>query len=423
MTLFTKISKLHTFRGFIDARRPEVTHIETINDAVLLVSAKGKIEWCGRAEDYKIYAAGKPAAFRKKIKTVSLKGSEVLPAFVECHTHLLYSGSRAEEFERRNRGDSYLDIAKAGGGIRSTVRSTKNSSLKELETALIDRLKLFSRQGVATVEVKTGYADTIEEENRHLDLLLKIRDRSAKDLPRLIVTCLAAHSLPDGETEASWLLKIETLFPKLLKKRVRLDIFIEKGAFSKASGEKLLGKARAMGIDVTIHADQLSLSGGTALGVQLKAQSVDHVIEIGSREIDELARSKTVAVLLPVADMYTRLPYPKARALIDAGARVALATDHNPGTSPALDIALVGVLARTVMQMTLPEVLSAYTVTAAAALGLEQQTGALTVGRTADFIVLKRGALISDLFYAVGPGLSHSAVASVWRDGFQLKPR
>lgn len=423
MKLFTKISKLHTFRGFFEARRPTTEQIETIEDAALLISSKGRIEWSGRAADFKTFANRKSPAWRKKIKTVSLKGAEVLPAFVECHTHLLYAGSRADEFERRNRGDSYLEIAKAGGGIRSTVRSTQAADLRVLERSLIERLRCLARQGVATVEVKTGYAATIEEENRHLDLLLKIRDRSAADLPRLVVTSLAAHSIPEGETESSWLLKVEALLPKLLKKRVRVDIFIEKGAFSRTSAEKLLSKARSMGLDVTVHADQLSRSGGTALGIELKAQSVDHVIEVGAEEIESLATSQTVAVLLPVADMYTRLPYPKARALIDAGARVALATDHNPGTSPALDIALVGVLARTVMQMTLSEVLSAYTASAAAALGRENISGALIEGRTADFIVLRPGATLSDLFYEVGPDLSHRAVGSVWRDGVQLKTR
>ena len=175
-----------------------------------------------------------------------------------------------------------------------------------------------------------------------------------------------------------------------------------------------------VGLSIVIHADQLSLSGGTALGARLKANSVDHVIEAGPKEIATLAKSNTVAVLLPAADLYTRLAYPKARAMIDGGVRVGLATDHNPGSSPGLDIALVGVLARAAMQMTLPEVLASYTVNAASALGLSEKLGALENGMSADFLVLEKGKSLTDLFYAIGPRLSHAAVSEIWRGGKQI---
>ena len=426
MILFTGVARLHTFQGFSDksGRQPKPEDVSTIASAAFLVSDKGLIEWFGPESEWKMWSSKKTAAWRKRVRKQQLKGCEVLPAFHECHTHLLYAGSRAEEFERRNRGDSYLSIAEAGGGIRSTVLATAKATPQKLIADLKERLRILAEQGVTTVEIKTGYAATIDEEKRHLQILLKLRAEAAKaetsKLPRIIVTCLAAHSIPKGETEETWLPKVETLFPVLIKAKARLDIFIEKGSFSKERGEALLTKAVAAGIAVTIHADQLSLGGGTALGVKLRAQSVDHVIEAGDSEIQLLAKSDTVAVLLPAADLYTRLAYPRARAMIEAGVRVGLATDHNPGTSPGLDVALVGVLARTQMQMTLPEVLCAYSLNAAHALGLNESLGGFAIGKLADFVVLRPGCGLHDLFYEIGPRRSHAAIQSVWRGGHRL---
>lgn len=430
MIFFHDISRLHSFAGLHQkaGRHPSEADLSTVANGAILVGKTGLVEWVGAESDWPTFAKKKPAAWRRRIKKISLKNAEVLPAFTECHTHLLYAGSRAEEFEKRNRGDSYLSIAEAGGGIRSTVRATVSAKTNDLEKALIERLQSLLSQGVTTVEIKTGYAATIEEEKRHLEVLFKLqhlaetggRVRKIGPLPRIVVTCLAAHSIPDGETETTWLKKVETLLPLIRQRGARLDIFIEKGAFSKKGGQALLEKAQVSEIPVVIHADQLSSSGGTELGVKLKALSVDHVIEVGGSEISQLAKSKTVAVLLPAADVYARLPFPKARAMIDAGVRVALATDHNPGTSPGLDIALVGMLARTMMQMTLPEVFAAYTVNAAAALGLGTKQGSLSRGQRADFIVLKSRRGLADLFYEVGPDRSHAAIAQVWRGGTRL---
>ena len=239
MTLFTDILKLHTFSGFLakEGRRPKPDDVGTVSSAAMLVAKDGSIAWAGAAQDWLSYSKSKTPAWRKKIRKVSLKNREVLPAFSECHTHLLYAGSRADEFEKRNRGDTYLSIAEAGGGIRSTVKATAKASIKELESGLIERLRDFAKQGVTTVEIKTGYAATIEEEKRHLEILFKLQKKTdTLKLPRLVVTCLAAHSIPDGETETTWLQKIPTLFPLLKKHGARLDIFIEKGAFSVAQG-------------------------------------------------------------------------------------------------------------------------------------------------------------------------------------------
>lgn len=427
--LFYQISRLHSFAGFVSSKgryvdgshlasssAPQAMLVEIVEKAKV---ASSRIVWIGPEKQW-------TASFRKqlvgkaKVEKVSLGKAEVLPAFVECHTHLLYGGDRKEEFEQRNRGDSYLQISEAGGGIRSTVRATKGCSDESLLKQMTARLREFASQGVSIVEIKTGYAATVQEELRHLKLLIKLRAMalSSKKLPRVLITCLAAHSIPEGETEASWLEKIENkIFPVLKKEGIRLDSFIERGAFSISRSREFFERGKALGLDFTVHADQLTRTGASQLGAALGAKSVDHVIEASEEDFKKIASSNTVAVLLPAADLYTRLPYPKARALIASGARVALATDHNPGSSPGLDLALVGVLARTAMQMTLPEVLCAYTYNAACALGLEKTHGHLTLGAEADFICLRPGATLTDLFYEVGPKRSHAAVKSVWRSG------
>lgn len=426
--LFQKISRLHTFSGVVECngRRVGEKHLSSdelgTGPSAMLVeisATASRIVWVGLEKHWN---AGLKKQFvgSRPMKKVSLKNSEVLPAFVECHTHLLYAGDRKSEFEQRNRGDSYLQIAEAGGGIRSTVRATKRISDLKLLKQVTLRLKEFARQGVATVEIKTGYAATVSEELRHLRLLVKLRAMAKRqaDLPRVVVTCLAAHSIPVGETESNWLSKIESkIFPYLKKESIRLDAFVERGAFSLARSREFFEKAKAIGLDITIHADQLTRTGASKLGAEVGAKSVDHVIEANSDDIQKLGVTDTVAVLLPAADLYTRLPFPKAREMVSSGVRVALATDHNPGSSPGLDLALVGVLARTAMQMTLPEVLCAYTFNAASALGLEKAHGHLSVGAEADFICLRPGATLTDLFYEIGPGRSHAAVKSVWRSG------
>lgn len=421
--LFENISNLYHFSGFakVDGVRPNASMVAGITDAAILVQ-DGRIHWWGRR--------AKVPGKRSQYKKVSLGGGAVLPSFIECHTHLLYAGDRREEFERRNSGETYLEIAQSGGGIQSTVRATKKATTEALMDDLLARLSEFARQGVTVVEIKTGYAGSIQEELRHLKLLLKLKAMTDKSraYPRVVITCLAAHSLPLGKTESEWLSLIEKeLFPFLLTHKIRLDAFIEKAAFSLERTKTLLQNAKKQGLDVVIHADQLSRTGASRLGAELGAKSVDHVIEANDEDIKILATSDTVAVLLPAADLYARLPYPAARRMLDQGVRVALATDHNPGSSPGLDLTFVGLLARTVMQMTLPEVLCAYTYNAARALGLEKECGVLDVGYHADFICLKSETRLTDLFYEIGPCRSGQQIASLWREGealaFQCKNR
>lgn len=357
--LIRDIGELLSFSGVIakDGRRIQEADLGVVGRACLVLEGD-EVLWAGPQKKL-------PRAFAKSKKIsreISVAGADVMPAFVECHTHSLFAGSRAREFERRLRGASYAEIAAAGGGITSTVNATRQATNSELLSLARDRRERFVRQGVAVLEVKSGYGLSVSEELRLLGVLQKL-SRDPKSL-RLVPTFLGAHAVPrEAASAVAYLQELESkVLPVLPGLGVeRVDIFIEAGFFSLSEGKSFLKAAQNLGLDILIHADQLSRTGASHLGVELGASSVDHVICASQDDVEFLARSKTTAVLLPAADLYLRCPYPPARALIDAGAQVALATDFNPGTSPTQDLSLVGLLARLEMRMTLPEVLAAYT--------------------------------------------------------------
>lgn len=360
-----------------------------------MIIEAGRIAWLGPQSKIP-----KKLKFKKEI---DLKKKKVLPAFVECHTHLVFAGSRADEFELRNNGVSYLEIAKKGGGILSTMKKTRQASARELLISAQKRVDQFIKQGVATIEVKSGYALDLKNEIKTLDVISKLKGA------QIVPTFLGAHAKPPEFDSYGEYLEFlaRMVLPVIKKKKLasRVDIFIEKNFFEVAEARKYLQVAQQLGFNVTIHANQLSLSGGAELALDLQAQSADHVIHLTDEAIKKFARSQTVAVLLPAADLYMKCPYPSARKLIDAGATVALATDFNPGSCPTQDLALVGLLARLEMKMTLPEVFKAYTINAAKALGLQHEVGSLAVGKKANFI--STDAELTDFFYSAGQMPEH----------------
>ena len=403
-TLFRQIGCLLTLQG---AAAKEGRHVQEedlgIQSKASMLVDNGRIVWVGPHRNLpKVWA-------KKKIREMDARDWTILPGFVECHTHLVFAGSRAHEFEKRVRGMSYQQIAAEGGGILSSVKSTRQAKLSELVTVAQKKVDAFAHQGVTTLEIKTGYGLDFNSEMKCLQAIQKLQG------PRIVPTFLGPHALPmEFISEKAYLefLK-EKLLPEIKKKKLarRVDIFVERGFFSVDLARDYLLFAQGLGFDVTIHADQLSLFGGTNLAVDLKAVSADHVIQIEESQIYNLARSSTTAVLLPLADLYMQCAYPPARKLIDEGARVALATDYNPGTCPSQDLNLVGLLARLQMRMTLPEVIAAYTLGAAWALGLQKETGSLEVGKSADFICTK--VEWGDLFYSAGS----RAISEVFQAG------
>jgi imidazolonepropionase len=403
------IGQLVTMAGAMgkEGRRVQLTDLSVIDQAAF-VEQGGRLQWVGREMDL-------PNEFRQPgaiQEDLDHRGAVIIPALIECHTHLIYSGNRAAEFERRNRGETYQQIARAGGGIMSTVRATRASSEEELAVTAQKRVDRFISQGVATIEAKSGYGLTIEDEFKMLRALDGVRSA------RMIRTFLGAHAIPPESPSAeTWVDElIHVALPRLKSERLacRVDIFTESGYFDKELSRRYLAAARALGFDLVVHADQLTHSGGAALAVELGARSAEHLICIDAVDIAGLAASNVSCVLLPSADLYLNCPYPPARALIGAGARVAIATDFNPGSSPSQDIALAGVLARIQMKMSLEETLAAYTVGAAFALGLEKQLGSLEVGKFSDFIVLSGN--FEELFLEVGL----MPIGAVYREGQRI---
>jgi imidazolonepropionase len=347
-----------------------------------------------------------------QIKTeVDLKGQTVLPGFVECHTHTVFAGSRSAEFELRNQGVSYQEIAAKGGGILSTMKATRKISAVELQKNAQVKVDRFVQQGVTTLEIKSGYALDEKNELKCLQVAKSLKG------PRIVTTFLGAHALPPEYKSYEEYLNflVVKVLPQVKKKNLsnRVDIFVEKGFFNREVALPYLQKAKGMGFELVLHADQLSLSGGADLAVQLQALSADHLIQITDSEISKLAKSNVTGVLLPAADLYMKCAYPPARKLINAGARVALATDFNPGSSPTQDLSLVGLLARLEMKMTLPEVIAAYTYSAAAALNLQLEIGSIEPEKNADFVSINNHW--NEIFYSIGINCANEVYKSAIR--------
>jgi len=312
------------------------------------------------------------------------------PGFVDSHTHTVFGAARFAEHELRATGVPYLEIARRGGGIHSSVRDLRSRSDDELYALALPRLARLAAGGVTTVEIKSGYGLSTHDELRTLRV---IRDLGAAGPMRIVATCLAAHEVPidrRGERDA-WIGEIvDTIYPAVAAEKLATfaDVFCEPGVFGLDETRRLLTGAAAHGLRPKLHADELHDGGGAALGVSLGAVSVDHLAAISAEGIAALADGDTVATLLPATMVFlgTGRQAP-ARALIQAGAAVALATDLNPGTSPLQSYPMVMTLGISELRMSAAEVWIAGTVNGAAALGLAQSTGQLAPGFSADFAV------------------------------------
>ena len=352
-----------------------------VADAALGVEG-GRIAWVGpRAE--------LPAAPHQLARAVHRGGGRLItPAFVDCHTHLLFGGDRALDFAMRAEGASYQAIAAAGGGIRSTVAHTRGLSVEQLASTALPRARALLADGVTTIEVKSGYGLDVETELKMLRAAHRLGELVDAEI---VPTLLALHALPPefANDRAGWVdLVVGELIPQVAREKlaVAVDVFCETIAFSVAECARVLGAARAHGLDVKVHADQLTTMGAAELAAEYGALSADHLEYISEAGIDALAGSGSVAVLLPVAFVVigeTRKP--PVAALRAAGVPLAVATDCNPGTSPCTSLTLSMALARAEFGLTATEALRGATIEAARALGRADSRGTLATGKRADF--------------------------------------
>jgi imidazolonepropionase len=323
-------------------------------------------------------------------EVVDAGGRIVLPGFVDAHAHPVFAGTRADEFEERAAGATYQEIAARGGGIKSTVRATRDASLEDLVTAGKRYADWFLRGGTTTVEAKSGYGLTLEDE---LKILRAIRQLD-QDLPlRYVPTFLGAHDIPAEyrERRGEYVsLVIDEMLPRVVNEELAeyCDVFCEGKVFSVDESRKILSAARKLGLGLRIHADQLSLSGGAKLAGELRAATADHLEHTNSEGIAALESSGVQPVLLPGA-VYAlgSQRYPAAREMINAGLAIVLATDFNPGSSPTPSMLTVLSLAATQMKMAPAESISAATINAAYSLGRGAKLGSLENNKSADFAI------------------------------------
>jgi imidazolonepropionase len=351
-------------------------------DEISLVVQQGVIGWIGAGADLPAAFAGLPR----------WDGGRALltPGLVDCHTHLVYGGQRANEFAMRLAGASYEEVAKAGGGIVSSVRATREADEDMLFASAARRLEELLAEGVCAIEIKSGYGLALEHERKQLRVARRLGEAYGVTVR---TTFLGAHALPPeyaGRSQDYITLVCEEMLPALAAEGLvdAVDVFCERIGFSLAETEQVFQAAKNLGLPVKLHAEQLSDMGGSALAARYGALSCDHIEHLSADGIAAMKAAGSVAVLLPGAYYTLRDTHlPPIQALRDAGVPMAVSTDHNPGTSPALSLLLMANMACTLFRLTVPEVLAGITQNAALALGLQDTHGTLSVGRPANFVL------------------------------------
>ncbi|MGC4050454.1 MAG: imidazolonepropionase [Paludibaculum sp.] len=329
-------------------------------------------------------------AIARKARELDATGRVVMPGFVDSHTHLIHGPARLADYEARISGRSYAEIAAAGGGIRYTMRAVRAASAKKLAGESHTRLVTMARYGTTTVEAKSGYGLDEATELR----LLRIAKALDGEPLSVVPTFLGAHAVPpefDGNPDGYIRHLIAEVLPKVAASKFTrfADVYCDTGAFSLAQARRYLAAAIEHGLEVKVHASQFAEIGATALAIESRAISADHLEAIGPAEVEAMANSSTIATLLPGSVFHLGLSrYAPARKLIDTGAAVALATDFNPGTSPSCSMQMTISLACAQMRMTPAEAIAASTINGAHALGLAHQCGSLETAKYGDFLVL-----------------------------------
>jgi imidazolonepropionase len=378
--LITGCSQLLTLRGPVPRRGRALAELEIIRDGALLT------------HDDRIVAVGSRRRIERlpkarRAEKLDLGGRVVLPGFVDSHTHLIFPASRAAEYEQRNSGATYEEIARSGGGIRSSVKGLRRASASTLKARALKNLREFAAHGTTTIEAKSGYGLEWKSELKILEILYDLNQEHPLDIR---ATFLGAHVVPPEfqrrpDTYVDVLVRrwIPTVATAGLAEFC--DVYCDRGAFTVAQARRILMAGRACGLVPRIHAEQLAHTGAARLAIELQAASADHLEQIDRNDIRALGLSNVVCTLLPGCCFHLGLKdYAPARKLIEAGAVVGVATDFNPGTSPTLSMPMILALACTQMRMTPAEAITAATINPAYSLRLHDRVGSLEVGKYAD---------------------------------------
>jgi imidazolonepropionase len=386
--LITGASQLLTLRGRVPRRGKFLSDIGIIRDGALL-TRDGILAAVGTRSEMESLPESRSA------EKLDVGGRVVLPGFVDSHTHLIHAASRAEEYELKIAGASYEEIARKGGGILNSVKKLRAATAEDLKKRAHAALREFAEYGTTTLEAKSGYGLDVASE---LKILRLHKELQAEQPLEIASTFLGAHVVPAeyrskrGGAERYVELLTDKLILEVAARHLAefCDVFCDRGAFSVSEAKKILEAGKQHGLASRLHAEQLTHSGATQLAVQLGAASCDHLEQISKADMRALAKSNTVATILPGCDFHLGLKkYAPARALIEAGAIVALATDYNPGTSPTVSMPMILSLACTQLRMTPAEAIAAATINAAYSLRREKQIGSLEAGKQADIAIFE----------------------------------
>jgi imidazolonepropionase len=360
-----------------------MSELAIIRDGGMLIR-EGKIDMVGSRNEIEKIAGD--------AKIVDAGGRVVLPGFVDAHTHLVFAGNRVEDFERRARGESYDQIAKAGGGIWSTVKRTRAASEVDLFDCAKNRVEWFLKGGTTTVEAKSGYGLTVEDELKILRVMQRLNEER---LLEIVPTFLGAHAVPREMDADKYIeLVIDEMLPRVASEKLAefCDVFCERGYFNIEQSRKILSRAKQLGLELRIHADQLSNSGGARLAAELKTTTADHLEKMDEQGITAMKSAGVQPVLLPGSVYALGLSdFPRAREMIEAGLAVVIATDFNPGSSPTPSMPMILSLACTQMKMSPAEAITAATINAAYSLDRGDHIGSLEHGKAANFSIFDCG--------------------------------
>ena len=366
--LYTNIGQLAWSTG---GNRPQT---KTIENAWLHIEG-GKIAGFGSGE----------APVAQSSETKDCSGLLLTPALTDCHTHLVFAGSRANEFCDRLSGKTYQQIAAAGGGILSTVEATRSACETQLLETAKTRLAGFEKRGVTTIEIKSGYGLGIDAELKMLRVISKLK---AESKLKIFSTCLALHAVPKDKSKSEYIKECtDKLLPIVAKEKLAdfVDVFLENGYFSESDADEFMAAAKALGIKVKVHADEFADSGGAQAAANWRAVSADHLQAASSEGLQQMAEKNVVAVLLPGTSLYTKIPFADAGKMRAAGLTIAVGSDYNPGSCGISNLAFLASMAGIHCGLTPEEVFASVTTNAQIALGMDPTNAVVTHGNALDF--------------------------------------